>query len=320
MVNAILRRRSDVGNPIVRPKQICRFPFRRCMVFLFVIVCVSQVIADGFNKIGDSPSWASQRGHETVDGVEYYYFTDRENGRAVLENGRQCAVNIMDDRTTLVLPELLGGLPLVALGTESCANLADVEKVKLPSSLRQIGDNAFEGCSSLKSIVLPKHLMIKTDAFKDCENLSTIDFHDGISVEYFSFRDWTGLKEIALPEGLKQRLPSFFGCTALKTIKLPKRITSDGVNEMYVSFYNCKSLESIVIPVGFDRISPEAFKNCEKLSSVTLPDTIKEIRFGAFMGCSSLKKIDLPYKISGCSAKSGTCIAVCGMELLRETA
>ena len=130
MVNAILRRRSDVGNPIVRPKQICRFPFRRCMVFLFVIVCVSQVIADGFNKIGDSPSWASQRGHETVDGVEYYYFTDSENGRAVLENGRQCAVNIMDDRTTLVLPELLGGLPLVALGTESCANLADVEEVK----------------------------------------------------------------------------------------------------------------------------------------------------------------------------------------------
>ena len=205
MVNAVFRERSDVGNPIVWPKQMYRFPFRMFMVFLFVTVCVSQAMAAGFNSgsssgrlsasnlrqknvqhatgsadkksranskegkaeaskknrddltIDDSPSWASKRGHETVDGVEYYYFTDPENDGVVLENGCQCAVNIMDDRTTLVLPESLGGLPIVALGSESCANLADVEEVKLPSRLRQIGYHAFEGCSSLKSIVLPTH-------------------------------------------------------------------------------------------------------------------------------------------------------------------
>ena len=204
MVNAVFRKRSDAGNPIVWPKQICQFPFCMCIVFLFMTVCRLQVIAAGFNSgsssgrlsasnlrrknmqketgnsdskksranskdgkvqaskknsddltIHDSPSWASERGHETVDGVEYYYFTDRENDGAVLENNRQCAINIMDDRTTLVLPELLGGLPLVALGSGSCMNLVDIEEVKLPPKLRQIGYHAFEGCSSLKSIVLP---------------------------------------------------------------------------------------------------------------------------------------------------------------------
>ena len=93
----------------------------------------------------------------------------------------------MDDRTTLVLPESLGGLPIVALGSESCANLADVEEVKLPPRLRQIGYRAFEGCSSLKSIVLPRCLkFIEGEAFKDCEKLSTIDLHEGMGVDVVS--------------------------------------------------------------------------------------------------------------------------------------
>lgn len=341
MINAVLRKTSDVGNPIVRSKQICRFPFRMCMVFLFVTVCVSQAIAAGFNSgsssgrlsasnlrrknvqnetgsadskksranskegkaqankknrdgltIHDSPSWASKRGHETVDGVEYYYFTDRENDGAVLENGRQCAVNIMDDRTTLVLPEWLGGLPLVALGPESCANLADVEEVKLPSRLRQIGECAFEGCSSLKTIVLPRYLeFIKVDAFKDCEKLPTIDLHEGIGVDVFAFRDWTGLEKIVLPDGMTT-MPCFSGCTSLTDIKIPKSVKKMG------RCSGCINLQEIVLPSGIEEIPSGAFESCEKLSRVTLPDTIKRIKFDAFRGCSSLKKIDLPYKIS----------------------
>ena len=37
-------------------------------------------------------------------------------------------------------------------------------------------------------------------------------------------------------------------------------------------------------------------------------------------GCSSLAEAIAATQVSGCSAKSGTGIAVCGMELLRETA
>ena len=295
MVNAVLRKRFDVGNPIVRSKQICRFPFRMCMVFLFVTVCVSQVMADGFNKINASPGLASKRGHETVDGVEYYYFTDRENGRAVLENGRQCAVNIMDDRTTLVLPESFGGLPLVALGTKSCANLADVEEVKLPPRLRQIGYRAFEGCSSLKTIVLPRCLtFIESEAFKDCEKLSTIDLHKGIGVDVSAFRDWTGLEKIVLPDGMTT-MPCFSGCTSLTDVKIPRSVKGMACAGCCSG---CINLQEIVLPSGIEEIRHGAFENCEKLSFVTLPDTVKTIKFDAFMGCSSLKKIDLPYKIS----------------------
>ena len=350
MVNAVLRKRSDVGNPIVRSKQICRFPFRMCMVFLFVTVCVSQAIAAGFNsgsssgrlsasnlrrknvqretgreggkirrtpsavknvqekaksdeelKVHDVPSDDSQRGHETVDGVEYFYFRTYSSKEkyhegkydvVVLENDRQCAVNIMDDRTTLVLPEWLGGLSLVALGTESCANLADVEEVKLPPRLRQIGYRAFEGCSSLKSIVLPRCLkFIEGEAFKDCEKLPTIDLHEGMGVDVFAFRDWTGLEKIVLPDGMAT-MPCFSGCTSLTDVKIPK-----SVKKMWCCS-GCINLQEIVLPSGIEEIPSAAFDNCEKLSRVTLPDTIKRIKFHAFRGCSSLKKIDLPYKIS----------------------
>jgi hypothetical protein len=46
-----------------------------------------------------------------------------------------------------------------------------------------IGDSAFEGCSSLESIVLPSNVkLIGDNVFKDCAKLVNIELPEGLAV------------------------------------------------------------------------------------------------------------------------------------------
>ena len=264
---------------------------KRILMSVVALSIATSLTAGDFSR----NSQESHLGKETIDGVEYFFYTNEGEKCSVLDNENQCAVNISDERTTLVLPETLGGMPLVAIGCRACKDLIDVEEIKLPSGLMRIGHGAFEGCSSLKLIVIPKCInKIGARVFKDCEKLSAINLPKGINIDECTFEGCTGLKEIVLPDGI-ETLPNFRGCASLTTIKIPRSVKK----MKYVgSFRGCVNLQKLVLPSGIEEIPISAFEGCEKLSTVMLPDTIKEIGGGAFMGCSSLKGINLPYKIS----------------------
>jgi hypothetical protein len=122
-----------------------------------------------------------------------------------------------------------------------------------PSSMDTYeNDGAFESCTELKSVVLPKKMDVIPGMFSN--NLPK-------------------LTSIKMPESVEKIGPrAFAGCSALKSITIP-----DGVKIIdQAAFSNCKSLTSIKIPDSLEKIGWAAFLDCSELATVEInPHPIK---------------------------------------------
>ena len=79
--------------------------------------------------------------------------------------------------TNIVIPETLGGKPVVAIQESAFMGNSAITSVSLPESITRIGSNAFNGCSGLANITIPaRTLHIGENAFDACSSLSSIVF------------------------------------------------------------------------------------------------------------------------------------------------
>ena len=83
------------------------------------------------------------------------------------------------DILSLKIPE-----GVTAISDNAFLNFKRLSEIQLPSSLKKIGDRAFEGCESLKLINIENVSMIGVRAFAGCKSLSKI--HLSNSADYFS--------------------------------------------------------------------------------------------------------------------------------------
>lgn len=153
------------------------------------------------------------------------------------------------------------------------------------SSLREIGDHAFHGCSSLRHIDdFPDTLQtIQEFAFQYCSSLESIAIlsNEAMADGTYDGDDDDKNKNISSNKKNKNSIGfsigrhAFSGCTNLKIVHLPKNINT------------IPSSSSSMMKV----ISESTFCNCNTLETIYLPNSIKEIGINAFAGCSSLKYI-----------------------------
>ena len=143
-----------------------------------------------------------------------------------------------------------------------------IESIAIPSSVKEIGYNAFKGCTNLSKVDLGQVEDISFDAFSDC----------------------TSLKEITIPKTLKYGggNGSFRGCTNLKSITLEQ-----GLTVIPDTIFEQTPIESITIPNSVKEIGYNAFKGCTNLSKVDLGQ-VENISFNVFQDCPSLKEITIP--------------------------
>ena len=114
----------------------------------------------------------------------------------------------------------------------------------LPNKLREIGNQAFSGCSSLTQLKFPDNdINILPGAFSNCSGLTDVSIPGGVSI-------------------LQQHL--FAQCSGLSNVTL-----SNGISEIVdYAFSDCYNLSSIRIPVTLTTIGEGAFAYCENLSKV----------------------------------------------------
>ena len=183
----------------------------------------------------------------------------------------------------------------------------DIEEYSVRPGTKVIGDRAFYGCKSLKSLRLPEGLISIGDwAFFGCKSLTSIHLPDGItSIGNLAFSWCSSLKSIHLPDGITAiGNLAFLGCESLTSIQLPEGITSIGNN----AFSRCESLTSIHLPEGITSIGDEAFSLCKSLTSIQLPEGITSIGNLVFFVCSSLTSIHLP---EGITSIGNSAFALC---------
>ena len=93
-----------------------------------------------------------------------------------------------------------------------------MKSIVIPENVISIGDNAFNGCSSLSSITLSENITeIPGSTFRGCSSLKSIVIPENVtSVGSYAFRDCKNLTQVVFKNDLTQVVANAFeGCTKL---------------------------------------------------------------------------------------------------------
>lgn len=132
-------------------------------------------------------------------------------------------------------------------------SLSNINSVKLPEGLEEIGAFAFAKCVQLKTVNLPTTLKtLETGAFHGCEALAELDTLDGTQLT-------------AIPEWC------FWGCTSLTKLTVPAHIKTLGE----AAFFGCTGLTEVKLADGVETLGDQCFMRAEALETLTLPATLK---------------------------------------------
>jgi len=158
----------------------------------------------------------------------------------------------------------------------------ELEYCIIPETVIEIGQFAFSGCCSLKSISLSSNLRkIASTAFDTCSSLDSIIIPDSVKeIGDSSFRNG-GLKSVDFsnnPELSILEPYMFQSCSNLNQIEIPQNI-----NEIEPeAFESCSSLKKVILHEGLEYIGDCTFNKCEKLKSIKIPKSVILIGTHAF--------------------------------------
>ena len=140
-----------------------------------------------------------------------------------------------------------------------------IKSIRIPNTVKSIGENAFDGCSNMTKIILPDGLHAISDrAFSRCSKLPSIDVPDSVmDIGYYAFEN----------------------CSSLKSIKLPNSLIT--IEDW--AFSGCSALEKVIIPEGVTLLGEESFSGCSNLIRAEIPSSVETLRDGVFSRCPSLK-------------------------------
>ena len=183
--------------------------------------------------------------------------------------------------------------PVVEIYGSAFLNCSTLKHIVLPKHLKVISTSAFKNCKSLKTITLPGSLTtIGKTAFINCTSLDSIIIPNSVtSLGNNTFENCTNLKHIELPDTIKQ-IPDFFlyKCISLDSITIPKNCTK--INQ--AAFARCTNLSYINFSNNIISLGDSAFKNCSNLKRVYFPDSLDSISTACFMNCSQLDSVIIP--------------------------
>ena len=161
-------------------------------------------------------------------------------------------------------------------------NNTSVTYIEIPNqtNCRTIEKSAFAGCTSLTGIKFPSTLLqVGENLFEGCTSLMTVDFN-GSELSTISdnmFIRCSALQTITLPKKVVTvNSYAFSGCTNLRTVTFEKD-RKNGVDT-----YNLTTLQG------------GAFSGCSALAAIQLPATVTSVGQNCFQDCGSLKFVYLP--------------------------
>lgn len=177
------------------------------------------------------------------------------------------------------------------------------------TAVKQIGQNAFSGCSELASVTLPEGLTrIATRSF-DYTKITSISVPATVTyVDYYAFARAGSLECMNVAEG-NDTYCSKDGVVFDKEMTMLKRYPPGKTCDEYTvpsgvtqicegAFSYSRNVSEIVMPDSVYKIGSDAFRECSGLKKVDLPDSIKTVPQRCFYDCAALTEIKLPSMLS----------------------
>ena len=172
-------------------------------------------------------------------------------------------------------------------------------EITLPSELKAIGNNAFNGCFALRNeVTIPAGVKtIGSYAFAGCKNAK---FNPALpetltAIGYYAFKNCANLYAVTLPAGLQTIGAHAFEASNVQEAVLPAGLKTIGA----YAFRKCSNITRVTLPDGLTTLGEGAFQQCEALVTADLmnPMEITSIPRYAFDGCSGLRNVYLPFFI-----------------------
>ena len=239
------------------------------------------------------------------------YFIFNESAKTIM--GYSSDANAPKD---IKIPATINGVKVEHIGANAFSGqqLTSIT-FESPSHLKTIGNNAFQGNTSITSVSIPSGVTsLGSDVFSGCSGLTSVTIPDSVtSIGYGTFRYCSSLTSITIPNSVTSIGNfTFYNCSSLTSITIPNSVTSIGGS----TFENCYSLTSIKIPDSVTSMGNCAFQNCYRLTSIKIPDSVTRIGSQAFYNCSSLTSITIPNSVTSigslafCNCSSLTSITI----------
>ena len=210
----------------------------------------------------------------------------------------------------------------------------------MPNNLKEIGEGAFCGCTSLIDIAIPGsvttigiYAFSNTKWLENQKSKKTLIIVNGILIDAESatgdvtipnnvtcigggaFSNCTTLTSITIPNSVTKIGDfAFNSCTSLTDIKIPNSVTEIG----RFAFYNCTDLRNFIVDddnQDFSSIDGVLY-NKDKTTLIQypcgntrtdyiVPDSVKEIGHSAFKGCTNILSITIPDNVETIGGGSG---------------
>ncbi len=270
---------------------------RQMLRFLYIplVMCISLVLTANVAYDMNAASESGTKSEEPVYGDQinpvfkvgdFWYYI--ENDGAVLcrpvENG---VIKTYDYNGSgeLIIPSSIEHegktWPVVKIGELSLGMTRQydrIQRIVIPSSVKELGNSAFSGLPQLESIYISKSVTkISANLLGDeYTNPARIEI-DPVNPVYDSRENCNAIIETATNTLIVGR----------KGSTIPSSVTSIADN----AFKSCKELKSIVIPEGVKTIGKSAFEGCSGLTSITIPASVESIGSSAFFECTGLRSI-----------------------------
>ena len=194
------------------------------------------------------------------------------------------------------------GEGITRIGCNSFLSHSNLIEVTMPTTVTEIGWNAFYGCK-FSRIKLGKNIEYFTGAFSGNPNLKVVELPDGTIIKYIgneTFSNCTALESITIPNGVENIGQSaFFNCKSLTTISSSNSIVSTEQNDID-SYSNLEGAN--FFPSSLVNIWQNAFDSCHSLEEITLTDSIANIGDYAFANCKSLTTVN--FNAMNCTSMS----------------
>ena len=148
----------------------------------------------------------------------------------------------------------------------------NIVSITLPNTLKKIGNNAFENCTSLKNIIIPNSVTEIGDwAFKGCASLSDITIPSSVKKAYCIFYKCSNLGIVTLESGM-QKIPELLFSGA----KSPnfKVVIPNTITEIETHAFSNSNINNIILPNTLKKIGNNAFENCTNLTSIVIPNRV----------------------------------------------
>ena len=230
--------------------------------------------------------------------------------------------------TNVVVPTLLDGYPVVAIGQYAFADNRTMTSVTLPAGLTEIGRGAFSSCRYLANVTLPASLLTIGDySFSYCSALADIPLPEGLlTIGNYAFSPCSVLTSITIPgsvtsigTGTFQRCRSLTAINVNETSAIFKSLDGvlyDGAATTLLQYPNGRTDTSYSIPAGVTAIGVYAFAYSRNLTSMTIPDGVTTIAQRAFDNCDYLASVALPASISSMGdSVFSSCYSLTGVTL-----